>query len=242
MKILNLGSGFRASPKENVINIDWSIYLRIRRNFILKFLSPLFLSKERYKNLINMPKNIMVYNLSKGIPFEDNSVDVVYHSHLIEHLDKDVAKKFLIEIKRVLKPGGIIRISTPDFERYCRDYIKHYDEVTKGKSDKKNHEKFFERILEQSVRREAAGAKKQNKILRFIENLLLGDARKRGETHQWMYDKISLSHLLEIIGFENVKSKNFDQSSITDWNQYFLDCNEDFSEYKPESMYIEATK
>ncbi len=242
MKILNLGSGFRASPKKNVINIDWSIYLRIRRNFVLKFLSPFFLSKERYKNLINMPENIMVYNLSKGIPFKDNSVDVVYHSHLIEHLDKDVAKKFLIEIKRVLKPGGIIRISTPDFERYCRDYIEHYDKVTLGKSDKKNHEKFFDRILEQSVRREASGAKKQNKILRVVENFFLGDARKRGETHQWMYDKVSLSHLLEIIGFENVTSKNFDQSSIPDWNQYFLDCNEDLNEYKPESMYIEATK
>lgn len=242
MKILNLGSGFRASSKSNVTNIDWSIYLRIRKNFILKSLAPLFLSKERYNNLIKMPKNIMVHNLANGIPFKDNSIDAVYHSHLFEHLDRDVAIKFLIEIKRVLKPDGIIRISTPDFERYCRDYINHYDQVIKNSSDAKNHGIYFERILEQSVRREASGTKKQNKIMRYIENIILGDARQRGETHQWMYDKVSLGYLLKSIGFKNVASQSFNKSLIPDWNEYQLDCNSDLTENKPESMYIEAVK
>lgn len=49
------------------------------------------------------------------LPFEDNSVDEIYAGHIIEHLNKKQSEEAIIEWKRVLKPGGIITITIPDF-------------------------------------------------------------------------------------------------------------------------------
>jgi hypothetical protein len=69
----------------------------------------------------------MDHDLSKGIPFESDSVDAVCHSHVLEHLDRPVAGAFLKETLRVLKPGGIYRIVVPDFEFLCREDVMHFD-------------------------------------------------------------------------------------------------------------------
>jgi len=50
------------------------------------------------------------------IPFADNSVDIIYCSHVIEHIENVYIKKMFVECFRVLKKGGIIRISCPDAE------------------------------------------------------------------------------------------------------------------------------
>lgn len=50
------------------------------------------------------------------IPFPDNSFDVVASFEVFEHLND--WKKFLSEIKRVLKPDGIVYISTPNKTLY----------------------------------------------------------------------------------------------------------------------------
>ncbi|CAA9217761.1 MAG: hypothetical protein AVDCRST_MAG93-305, partial [uncultured Chloroflexia bacterium] len=47
--------------------------------------------------------------------YEDGTVDILYSSHMLEHLDRDSARRFLHEAYRVLKPGGAIRIVVPDF-------------------------------------------------------------------------------------------------------------------------------
>ena len=46
------------------------------------------------------------------IPIETNSIDIVVSFETIEHHDKH--EEMMLEIKRVLKPDGIIIISTPD--------------------------------------------------------------------------------------------------------------------------------
>jgi len=51
-----------------------------------------------------------------SIPLEDNAVDVVVSFETIEHLSEH--ELFLQEIKRVLKPGGLLIISSPDREVY----------------------------------------------------------------------------------------------------------------------------
>jgi hypothetical protein len=92
------------------------------------------------------------------------------------------------------------------------------------------------------VRREPSGTGRQKPVRRFIENALLGDARRRGETHQWMYDRINLSALLESVGFVSPRIQAYDRSQIPDWNAYGLDRDAAGNEYKTESLYIEATK
>lgn len=73
--------------------------------------------------------NIDVYpaplslNVLWGLPFEDHSVDRVYVSHLLEHLfyPRDVAP-FLAELRRVLRPGGVLRLVVPDIEACIEAY------------------------------------------------------------------------------------------------------------------------
>ena len=51
--------------------------------------------------------------------------------HIVEHLTTTEAESFLREIYRVLKPSGIVRLSTPDLEDICRAYLnrlEQYDE------------------------------------------------------------------------------------------------------------------
>lgn len=47
--------------------------------------------------------------------YDDNSVDLIYASHVIEYFDRDEVNYILQEWYRVLKPGGKIRVAVPDF-------------------------------------------------------------------------------------------------------------------------------
>lgn len=51
---------------------------------------------------------------TKRFPFEDGSFDFIYSEHMIEHVPWPSARHMLEESFRVLKPGGRIRIATPD--------------------------------------------------------------------------------------------------------------------------------
>ncbi|MDG4554092.1 MAG: methyltransferase domain-containing protein [Candidatus Competibacter sp.] len=242
MLILNLGCGTKTSASPSVINIDWSIYLRLKRNRFWRAILPLFVRGGRLKLFKEMPNNIIVHNLAKGIPFESNSVDVVYHSHMLEHLDKSVVDRFLLEAKRVLKPGGIHRIVVPDLEYLCKQYFDHLNHCCTDNSEQARHDDYIAEIIEQCVRKESFGTSQQSPLRRFIENLILGDARKRGETHQWMYDHINLTHILLQTGYHDVTIHHYNTSNIPDWNSFSLDIDECGNQYKPGSLYIEAIK
>lgn len=57
------------------------------------------------------------------IPVEDNTYDTVYALHVIEHVPISKARCALGEWRRVLKPGGILRIDTPNFARTADLYL-----------------------------------------------------------------------------------------------------------------------
>jgi predicted SAM-dependent methyltransferase len=49
-------------------------------------------------------------------PFKDNSVDLIYACHCLEHFPYANVSKVLTEWFRVLKKDGILRLSVPDFD------------------------------------------------------------------------------------------------------------------------------
>ena len=242
MKILNLGCGNKVSDNANVINIDWSPYLRLRQNPMLRGIARLYLSGERLKRFTEGPGNILVADLSKGIPFDDESVDAVYHSHFLEHLDHDKVPLFLQDVLRVLKSGGIHRIVVPDLEQLCRNYLASLEQSRKDTEVGESHDSFVAAMIEQCVRKESAGTKAQSKAKRWLENMVLGDARRRGETHQWMYDRLNLTEILLSTGFSKCEVMDYQNSRIENWDSMGLDRSGQHSEYKPGSLYLEAVK
>lgn len=69
----------------------------------------------------------LAYDLRLGIPFADESFDVVYHSHVLEHFSRSQAIFFLRECFRVLKPSGLLRVAVPDLENIVRAYVAALD-------------------------------------------------------------------------------------------------------------------
>ena len=63
------------------------------------------------------------HDLTRGIPFDDNSVDYIYASHFLDSLTRPDAVHILEEAARVLRPGGLIRVSVSDLERNIALYL-----------------------------------------------------------------------------------------------------------------------
>lgn len=61
------------------------------------------------------------YDLFK-LPYGDESVDLIYTSHLIAYFTPDEFMRLLREWHRVLKKDGVLRIATPDFHMMSRMY------------------------------------------------------------------------------------------------------------------------
>jgi SAM-dependent methyltransferase len=238
--IVNLGCGNKTHP--DCVNIDWSIYARIKRNPVARRVAPIVFNGTRLEQFDALADNVVVHDLRKGIPLGDESADVVYHSHVLEHVDRDAVPGFLAEIRRVLKPGGVHRVVVPDLERYARRYLASLEQ---GLSDSEAHVRHDSRVsemLHQMVRREAFGTSAQRPLRRRVENLVLGDARKRGESHMWMWDRVNLPQALMDAGFHDAQIVDWQSSRFAGWNAMALDRDAAGGEYKLGSLYVEATR
>lgn len=240
MIVLNLGCGWKTS--ERCINVDRSVPVRLKATAAGRLLAPLLLNPGQKAAFAAMRGTLRHHDLSKGIPFEDHSVDAVYHSHVLEHIDRDQVPAFLAEVLRVLKPGGVHRVVVPDLERQARDYLASFDRSVADPAAAAGHEATVHALIEQMVRREAYQTSQRPPARRRLENLVLGDARHRGETHQWMWDRVSLPRELQGAGFVDPRVMTNTTSRIPDWRGYWLDEDDDGLEYKPDSMYVEAVK
>ncbi len=128
LKLLNLGCGYNYHP-------DWTNV-----------------------DFIQTGENVIQFDLTKGIPFEDNLFDVVYHSHLLEHFPKRFAPVFIKECYRVLKPGGVIRVVVPDLEQIAKLYLENLQMAIKGdESAKVKYEWILLELFDQMVRNVSGG-------------------------------------------------------------------------------------
>ena len=57
-----------------------------------------------------------------NLPFSNNSVDLIYASHVIEYFDRKEIIPVLNSWKDKLKPGGILRLAVPNFETISKLY------------------------------------------------------------------------------------------------------------------------
>ena len=149
---------------------------------------------------------------TRGLRLESGSVDVLYSSHMMEHLDKTEASDFLREAMRVLQPGGIIRIAVPDLARQARQYSESGD---------------AEAFLAGTI----LSVPRPRTLLERLHVFLVGTRH-----HQWMYDGLSLSRLLQEQGFVNAEVLPAGRTKIQD------PAPLDLHERSSESVYVEAEK
>ena len=57
----------------------------------------------------------------------DGEADLIYACHILEYWDHFEAKAVLQEWRRVLKPGGLLRLSVPDFDKVVQVYLEYKD-------------------------------------------------------------------------------------------------------------------
>lgn len=77
-------------------------------------------------------KSILRHDITRGLPFADQSFDAVYHSHVLEHMDRIQAPRLIQECHRVLKKGGILRVVVPNLEKIAELYLKYLQECRQG--------------------------------------------------------------------------------------------------------------
>lgn len=241
--MLNLGCGTRMHQAWN--NLDFSPYAKLARYpRLMRFANRAGLvSALRYQRFREMDPQIICWDLRRGIPFASETLDVVYHSHLLEHIDRDFAAGFLVECRRVLKPGGVIRIAIPDLQFYVRRYVDLTERLGAGDMRASSaHAGLLDDWFGQMVRTEASGTNEQQGLVRVLERMARGGAAKVGELHRWQYDRYALGELLSRVGFSDVRQEACATSRIEMWKDFRLDSDEDGAEYKPESFYTEAVR
>jgi len=108
---------------------------------------------------------VISHDLRLPLPIEEKSIDVVYHAHVLQHLEYDDAHKLMHECQRVLKPGGSLRIVVPDLESKARLYLKKLEQAensTTAQSEVEYEWSVIE-LIDQLVRRKSGG-----RMLEFI--------------------------------------------------------------------------
>ena len=168
--------------------------------------------------------DVIVLDATKIYPFKDATFNYIFSEHMIEHVPYASGSSMLKECFRVLKPGGKIRISTPDL-RFLIDLYNSGD------------------------RRSAI----QNEYLQWATNSFIHSAPfydpvfvinnfMRDWGHLFIYDEVILKHNLRQAGFADITRRELNSS------QDELLCNLESEHRLPpgflrlETMTLEGTK
>ena len=121
-------------------------------------------------------REVRAWDVRRPLPFGDGTVDAVYHSHLLEHLDAGAARAFLGECFRILRPGGTIRIAVPDLEGIARAYVRALETLTPG-GDATAYDWSRLELFDQIARTESGG--EMAKLVRTLTSEQIAVVRAR---------------------------------------------------------------
>lgn len=68
-------------------------------------------------------------DISRSLPFPDNYFHAIYGEEVIEHITLKDGRKFFQEAFRILKPNGVIRLTTPDLDSTCRIFLAQKSDI-----------------------------------------------------------------------------------------------------------------
>lgn len=189
---VNIGCGPRPTP--GWVNIDNSPSVALSRSpdLALRVLERLGFLRAEQLRVVHAAREFGIRRASAtSLPFRAGTVGVIYSSHMLEHLDRKEARRFLAEAHRALRAGGWIRLVVPDLQHYVREYQREGDA-----------DAFLENLRLNMPRERGR---------KWLIQHLVGF---RG--HRWMYDATSFVRLLESCGFTDVAVVSPGKTSIPD--------------------------
>ncbi len=211
LKRLNVGCG--DVPTVGWVNYDNSFSLRLAQwpllVMALRNVGLITETQQRFMQFVR-GRDIRYANAVKHIPEPDGVADVVYTCHMLEHLERREAESFLREARRVLVPGGILRIAVPDLRHHAKLYLREGDA-----------DAFIENLY--------VSVPRPSGLIGMLTYLLIGERH-----HLWMYDGASLCRLLRKAGFNNAQVLSPGKTTIADPGEL------DLFERAEESVYVEA--
>jgi predicted SAM-dependent methyltransferase len=155
-------------------------------------------------------------------PFKDDSFTLIFTEHMLEHLQIDKVQQFLGEVLRVLKPGGVCRITCPDLHLFASNYLVHNDD-------------FFEKVM-QGIEHKRSKRPDLAWVVRTHGAVFMTGVVKEFHGHRWMYDYATLEACLREVGFEKIAQRSFQVSGNTRL------ANMDNPDREFETLYVEASK
>ena len=239
--LLNLGCSARIASGWTNLDFSWLIRLGKHRRLCGQLHRMGLLSDLRFERILRLDPATIIWDLRRGIPFSDRTFDVVYHSHLLEHIDREDAPAFLRECLRVLKPRGIVRVVVPDLEVLAREYLGVVNNLP-DRATMAQHTFAVEQMIDQMVIRTPRHRSLQHPAVRMVERLLIGSTDRAGILHRWMYDRFSAGHALRDAGFDDVQVMGAATSGVPGWREFDLDTEPSGEVYLPFSLYIEGRR
>lgn len=139
------------------------------------------------------PANVRYGDIVKGLPLPDGHVDLLYCSHVLEHLSLADFRTALRNCRRLLEPDGVFRIVMPDLRPLMERYVASADPdaaVT------------FMKWTGLGRERPQGGL-----VGRLVDSL-------RNSQHLWLWDYESAAAELETAGFRGIRRACFGDSGI----------------------------
>jgi predicted SAM-dependent methyltransferase len=128
--------------------------------------------------------HVLKLDVRQEFPFVDGKFDFIYSGHLIEHLEYRQGLHMLRECYRILKLGGVLRITTPDLAVFA-DWVS-------GKYGTQVHKYFeYQHVQDPTNVAEPSACHVVN---RFV----------RAWGHSFIYDQVTLHDAFEQAGFRKV--------------------------------------
>jgi len=167
---------------------------------------------------------IVFLDVTERFPFDDRIFDYVLSEHLIEHLPYNDGRFMLAECFRVLKPGGKVRLSTPDLAMVA-------GLVSPGGEKGASYVKWIASTFPGDVPVDSAAM--------VVNNLFYNWG------HRFLYDFAALKAALEETGFAGVKVCEVGVSGDpelqgVEMHQGKSDLDEEMSRF--EALVVEATR